>query len=253
MDRLIFNANAAIRERAMDWRVLTNDLANISTVGFKRSMEVATKSIKAEGPGFEDRLQPQAKYADRVVLDPGQVMATGRPLDIALDGQTVLAVQARNNEAAFTRRGDLRVNVEGALETGAGHLVLGEAGPITIPPGFSVRINPDGTVVASNPAQAGVAAEQVVGQLRLRDASNVGLARREDGLLEVAEQPPGSDITNGTARPGVLSGALEGSNVSSVVALTRLMDHSRSFELQVRVIKQAKELDESGASMLKLG
>jgi flagellar basal-body rod protein FlgF len=170
---------------------------------------------------------------------------------VAMQQQTVLAVQAPNGEVAFTRRGDLRVNINGALETGQGHLVLGNAGGITVPPGFTVRINPDGTVVAANPAQPGLAPEQVVGQLRLRDAGNVNLSRREDGLLELSDQPPGTDITNGTEVPGVVTGMLEGSNVSAIAALTRLIDHARSFELQVKVIKEAKDIDQSGSALLK--
>lgn len=251
MDRLIFNASAAMRERSVDWRLMTHDLANVSTVGFKRSFDLATQAMKAVGTGFESRMQPEGRYTDRVQMEAGSMMATGRELDVAMQQQTVLAVQAPNGEVAFTRRGDFRVNVNGALETGQGHLVLGNEGPITVPPGFSVRINPDGTVVAANPAQPGPAPEQVVGQLRLRDAGNVNLSRREDGLLAVSDQPPGTDITNGTAVPGVVTGMLEGSNVSAVAALTRLIDHARSFELQVKVIKEAKDIDQSGAAMLK--
>lgn len=253
MDRLIFNAYAALRDKSVDWKVMTNDLSNISTVGFKRSFAVVTQAMKALGPGFESRIQPQGRYTDRVQLEAGPMMATGRALDIAMQGSTVIAVQAKNNEVAFTRRGDFRVNVDGALETGAGHLVLGEDGPITVPPGFSVRINQDGTVVASDPAQAGVAAEQVLAQLRLRDASNVALSRREDGLFAVSDQPPGADIVNGTELVGVVTGMLENSNVSAVDALTRLMDHARSFEIQVKAIKEVKELDASGTTMIKLG
>jgi len=251
MDRLIFNASAAMRERSVDWRMMTNDLANVSTVGFKRSFDLATQAMKAVGTGFESRSQPLGRYTDRVRQEAGPMMATGRELDIAMQHRTVLAVQAPNGEVAFTRRGDLRVNVNGALETGQGHLVLGNEGPITVPPGFSVRINPDGTVVAANPEQPGQAPEQVVGQLRLREAGNVSLSRREDGLLAVSDQPSGTDITNGTEVPGVVTGVLEGSNVSAVAALTRLIDHARSFEMQVKVIKEAKEIDQSGTAMIK--
>ena len=253
MDRLIFNASASMRERAVDWRLMTHDLSNVSTVGFKRSFDLATQAMKAVGTGFESRSQPQGRYTDRVQTDAGPMMSTGRELDVAMLDRTVLAVQAANGEVAFTRRGDLRVNVNGALETGAGHLVLGDAGGITVPQGFRVRINPDGSVVAADPAQPGPPAEQVVGRLRLRDAGNASLSRREDGLLAVSDQPPGTDITNGTGVPGVATGMLEGSNVSAVAALTRLIDHSRSFELQVKVVKEARDIDQSGAALLKLG
>jgi flagellar basal-body rod protein FlgF len=172
-------------------------------------------------------------------------------MDIAMAGTAVLTVQAPNGDQAFTRRGDLKVNIQGQLENGSGHLVLGEGGPIAIPPGLLVSINPDGSIYARDPAQVGPVADVLVGQLRLRDASNVSLARREDGLFKVSEKPDGTDIALTDSLPKVIPQALEGSNVSAVEAMTRLIDHSRSFETQIRIIKEMKGLDESGSSMMK--
>ena len=91
----------------------------------------------------------------------------------------------------------------------------------------------------------------MIDQLRLRDASATPLSRRIDGLFGVAEKPAGTDITNGTDVPGVIPQALEGSNVNAIEAMVRLMDHSRSFETQMKIIKETKTLDESGSSMMK--
>ncbi len=91
----------------------------------------------------------------------------------------------------------------------------------------------------------------MIDQLRLRDASSTPLSRRTDGLFSVAEKPAGTDITNGTDVPQVIPQALEGSNVNAIEAMVRLMDHSRSFETQMRIIKETKTLDESGSSMMK--
>jgi flagellar basal-body rod protein FlgF len=85
----------------------------------------------------------------------------------------------------------------------------------------------------------------------LRDASTVSLSRREDGLFKVSGKPNGTDIAATDQLPQVIPGALEGSNVSAIEAMTRLIDHSRSFESQIRIIKEMKGLDESGASMMK--
>jgi len=253
MDRLIFTSNATIREMANARQVLVNELANVSTVGFKSSYDVALKSIKADGgnTSFDSRIQAQAVTRDLIRLTPGAVMATGRDLDVALTDMSVMTVQAANGERAFTRRGDLRVNVQGQLETGAGHLVLGQGGPISIPPGTMVSINSDGSVYAQDPAQAGAAPPTLIDQINLKDASQTKLARRGDGLYEVSERPPGSDFTSGPLIPGLIPKALEGSNVSAIEAMTRLMDHSRSFETQIRIIKETKALDEQSASMLK--
>ena len=251
MDRLVFTSNATIKEQATARQVLVNDLANVSTTGFKSSYDVALQSVKVDGAGFDTRYQAQSIARDLIRMDPGPVMATGRPMDIAMAGNAVLTVQAPNGDQAFTRRGDLKVNIQGQLENGSGHLVLGEGGPIAIPPGLLVSINPDGSIYARDPAQVGPVADVLVGQLRLRDASNVSLSRREDGLFKVSEKPDGTDIALTDLLPKVIPQALEGSNVSAVEAMTRLIDHSRSFETQIRIIKEMKGLDESGSSMMK--
>lgn len=251
MDRLVFTSNATIKEQATARQVLVNDLSNVSTVGFKSSYDVALQSVKVEGSGFDTRFQAQSIARDLIRMDPGPVMATGRPMDVAVADKAVLTVQAPNGDLAFTRRGDLRVNIQGQLENGAGHLVLGEGGPITIPPGLMVTINPDGTIYARDPNQVGVVPDVLIDTLRLRDASNVSLGRREDGLFKVSEKPDGTDIALGDVLPRVIPQALEGSNVSAIEAMTRLIDHSRSFETQIRIIKEMKGLDESGASMMK--
>ena len=251
MDRLVFTSNATIKEQATARQVLVNDLANVSTVGFKSSYDVALQSIKVEGAGFDTRYQAQTVARDLIRMEPGPVMATGRPLDVALAGTAVLTVQAPNGDQAFTRRGDLKVNIQGQLENGSGHLVLGEAGPIAIPPGLLVRTNPDGSIYARDPAQVGAAADVLVGQLRLRDTTGVSLARRDDGLFKVSEKPDGTDIALTNVLPKVIPQALEGSNVRAIEAMTRLIDQSRSFETQIRIIKEMKGLDESGSSMMK--
>ena len=251
MDRLVFTSNATIKEQATARQVLVNDLANVSTVGFKSSYDVALQSIKVEGAGFDTRYQAQSIARDLIRMDPGPVMATGRPLDVAMAGSAVLSVQAPNGDLTFTRRGDLKVNIQGQLENGSGHLVLGEGGPITIPPGLLINVTPDGSIFARDPAQVGPAADVLIDRLRLRDTTGVSMARREDGLFKVSEKPSGTDLALTAQLPQVIPKALEGSNVSAIEAMTRLIDHSRSFETQIRVIKEMKGLDESGASMMK--
>jgi flagellar basal-body rod protein FlgF len=251
MDRLVFTSNATIKEQATARQVLVNDLANVSTVGFKSSYDVALRSVKVEGAGFDSRYQAQTVARDQIRMTPGPVMATGRPLDIALAEKAVLTVQAPNGDIAFTRRGDLKINTQGQLENGSGHLVLGNGGPIAVPPGLMVSINPDGTVYAKDPAQPPNAPSVLIDQLRLRDATDTNLGRREDGLFKVDGEPNGTDIALGDTQPRLIPQALEGSNVSAIEAMTRLIDHSRSFETQIRIIKETKGLDESGASMMK--
>jgi flagellar basal-body rod protein FlgF len=252
MDRLAFNAAAAINEMRTARQMTTNELANVATPGFKRSFESAMLTMKVQGAGFESRLQPQAFASDNINMKPGVIVKTGRDLDVAMDEQTVMGVTASNGELAFTRRGDLKLNGSGVLEMGTGALVRGQAGgPITIPPGFFVKISKDGSIFATNPAQAGVAAPVLIDRILLRDASQVGLERREDGLYKVVGKPKGEDIPVTGKLVSLTPETLEGSNVNAMEVMVKLMDQSRSFEMQVNVIKQNKDVDESGGTMMR--
>ena len=92
---------------------------------------------------------------------------------------------------------------------------------------------------------------QQVGQILLRDASKQPLVRRPDGLFTPLSLPPGSDFPTGPEPIVITSSSLEGSNVNAVYGMTRLIDQARSFEAQIRAIKQAKDLDESSATLMK--
>lgn len=252
MDRLAFNAVAAIREQATARQMSTNELANVSTVGFKRSFESATAAIGVIGAGFESRMQPQSFTSDYISLAPGARMATGRDMDVVLDGESVLGVTAPDGQLAFTRRGDLRVNAQGALETGSGHLVRGQGGGgITLPIGLKISIKSDGSVYGADPAQGPGAAPLLVGQLLLRETSETKLQRRVDGLFKPIGLAEGQDIPPSKTPPSLTSGALEGSNVNAMHVMVKLMDQSRTFEQLVNLIKESKTTDESGSTMMK--
>ena len=253
MDRLSFNATAAINEDRLIRQQLSNDLANVTTTGFKRTFEATLQPHKAVGMGFDSRLQPRLYTTDQVRLEPGPLIVTGRNLDIALSHKTVMGVQAANGQIAFTRRGDLRVNAQGVLETGAGHVVMSQdGGPITVPPGFNLNFTADGRLYASDPNQPPPVQEQIIGQLMLRDASQVALFKREDGLFRVEGQGPGTDFATGPEPVSLTPQALEGSSVNPMATMVKLIEQSRSFEHQVRMVKEAKSNDESGASMMRV-
>jgi flagellar basal-body rod protein FlgF len=252
MDRLAFNAAAAINEMRTGRQMTTNELANVSTPGFKRSFESAMMTLKVQGAGFESRLQPQAFASDNINMKPGVIVKTGRDLDVAMDAQTVMGVTAPNGELAFTRRGDLKLSGKGVLEMGTGALVRGQSGgPITIPPGFFVKISKDGSIYATNPTQVGVAAPVLIDKILLRDASQVSLERREDSLYKIVGKPANEDIPLTGNLATLTPETLEGSNVNAMEVMVKLMDQSRSFEMQVNVIKQNKDVDESGGSMMR--
>jgi len=256
MDRLALISAASTAASELPRTQINNELANVSTLGFKRSYANALRTFKVEGPGFDSRFKPTNVYADRISLAPGPMTYTGNPMDIAMNGSTVMGVTATNGDLAFTRRGDLRVNAQGMVVTGTGHAVRGQdGGNITAPAGFLMHVTEDGSVYAANPSRGqGNASPQLVGRLYLRDASETPLERRPDGLFQPAGPREVSEglITNGKETPSVSPNNIEGSNVSAYESMIKLIEHTRSFETAIKVIKEAKSLDESGATMMKV-
>ena len=253
MDRLAFNASAAIAESRTAQHMINNELANVSTPGFKRSFESAMQSVTAVGSGFASRIQPKSLNVDTVIMTAGiALIATGNDLDIAMNDKAVMGVSGPDGTLGFTRRGDLRVSAKGILETGNGHAVRGQSGnTITIPPGFKATINTDGSIFAENPSTVGVVKPVLIDRILLRDADGIKLSRRTDGLFAIEGQPNGTDIPESKAFLSVNPKCLEGSNVNALSVMVRLMDLSRSFEMNVNVIKQSKDSDESGATMMR--
>jgi flagellar basal-body rod protein FlgF len=254
MDRLVYTTLSAATSQEFNRIQLTSDLANVSTTGYKRGNSHAPVSGVVEGPGFRTRFQPLVSSGvEAVDLAPGPALTSGNPLDLFMHDNTVLGVQAADGNIAFTRRGDLRINPAGLLETSAGNLVMSAAGgPISVPADFQVTMTEDGGVYVTDPAvEAPV--PQLVGQLMLRDASATGLVRRTDGLYQPAlQQLPNGDFASGTEPARVTSGALEGSNVNPVEVMVNLLDLQRSFETQMKIIKSMEELDRDGAQMMSL-
>jgi flagellar basal-body rod protein FlgF len=253
MDKLVFTALGAATSQEFNRIQLTNDLANLSTTGYKRASITTTSPAYLNGPGLPTRFQPVVSIGvENISLTSGPVTYTGNSMDVALNEQTVLGVQTEDGKIAFTRRGDLRVNSTGLITNGDGHVVMGEGAPMTVPQGFSIDISPDGSVYATNPDDSG-AAPTVVGKLMLRDASLTQLVRRVDGLYQAQNTDgQGGDFVTGPNPVSLSTGALEGSNVNPVEVMVSLLDLYRSFEMQMKMIKNSEEIDQDGTRMISL-
>ena len=248
MDRLIYTALSG--QTAIDSRLrqITNELANVSTAGFKRSLTAAMQSYRYDGAGFNSRFVSAAMAPNTVDMSPGSMQATGRHLDISLGDLQLLAVRAKDGSVAYTRRGDLSLADDGTLKIGSGETVLNESGaPIAIPPLSEVKMGTDGTVLI---IPDGDELRQFVPLDRLQivqaEANNVVL--REDGLFK---SPDGSAFELATA-PRVNSGSLEGSNANVFSALIDMISMSRRYEMQVKVLKQADELAQRSQSQAQI-
>jgi len=255
VDRLLFQSLAAAKSQGTIRAQLTNDLANTSTPGFKKSFDhVLLRSVKVTADhGYQSRYQPVVQHSNVIDLKAGPQMETGRLLDISMQNKTVLGVLTEDEQTAFTRRGDLQIRGDGTLITGNGLEVAGEGGlPIVTIPQTVISIAKDGTVNATFPDEP--EGDPVpIGQLVLRDASEQVLVRRKDGLYEPeGANGNGGDFENGPNPVDIQIGVLEASNVSPIEAMVRLIDFSRSFEAQVNIIKETKDNDQSGATMMRI-
>ncbi|RVT43354.1 flagellar basal-body rod protein FlgF [Sphingobium algorifonticola] len=245
MDRLVHTSLTALRGAMARQTAVANNLANANTVGFRA--EIANASTRyLDGQTFKTRAQ-QAEQVVAADMNQGAVTQTGNPLDVALNGDALLAVQADDGAEAYTRRGDLKLSESGLLTTGDGKPVLGEGGPITLPAADSISIAKDGSIWIV--PQGGEANQpQRVDALKLANASGSSIKKGTDGLFREV---------NGGALPqdplaSVTSGSVEGSNVNPTQALVQMIEASRAWETQIKMITTAREIDDGGASLMRL-
>jgi len=233
---------------AMDrQRVVANNLANASTPGFRQEIFAVTPATLKDG-SLEARAMARGNVrgAD---MRTARVVPTGNPLDVALEGKALIAYQSPDRQGEiYSRRGDLRVAASGVLENGEGLAVLGEGGtPITVPPGFSISLAADGTVLASDPAAPNAAAE-AIDRIRLVNPEGSPLAKGIDSFLKV---PNGGVLPpDPTAR--LTPGALEMSNVETADTLVQMIEAQRAFEQRAKIIATAGTLDEAGSGLMAL-
>lgn len=246
MDRSLYVAWGAAARILESQTITANNLANVSTTGFKAELESATSAQVRGGtyPSLFHTVMRPSGWDD----SPGPLQTTGNPLDLALHPGRWLAVQTPDGGTAYTRDGALRISADGLLTTNTGLLVLGDNGPITVPASAAVEIGTDGTVSVLPPGE-GAGSVAVLGRLRIVEATRGQLARGEDGLMRARR---GVDLP---AAPGevLTSGALEGSNVNVAQALVRMIELARQFELQVKLMKTMDENERQAASLSRLG
>jgi flagellar basal-body rod protein FlgF len=245
MDRLIYTSLSAMRGSMARQTATANNLANAQTTGFRAEVAEAQAAWLHGGP------TPARSMADEQVIaadmTAGTVISTGRDLDVAIGGTALLAVQASNGDEAYTRRGDLQVSEAGLLTTGDGLPVLGSGGPIIIPPADSISIDSDGRIQIV-PAGGDPAQRQPVDQLKLASPDGFETVKGTDGLFRVRNggvlpSDPGARVT---------VGSLEGSNVSATSALIDMIEASKHWDHQLKLITSARDMDTATADLMRL-
>lgn len=238
MDRMIYLSMAAAKATMHRQEVVSHNLANASTNGFRAEL-AAFRAVPVRGDGATTRvyaLESTVGYSNA----PGVVQTTGRPLDVAVKGNSWLAVQGLDGTEAYTRSGALEVNAEGVLTDVQGRPVVGDGGPLTLPANAIVEIAGDGTVSA----KVGRERPQPVGRLKLV-TPEAPMQRGTDGLFRAAE---GELPADPTAR--LQSGALEGSNVNAIESMVAMIAAARQFEQQMKALQTAEQKEQSATKLL---
>ena len=244
MDRLIYTAMTGASAAANRQSVIANNLANVSTNGFRQQL-ATYRAVPLRGDGATTRvfaLESTAGHSDR----PGPAIRTDRAMDVMAMGNAWFGVQGLDGNEAYTRNGHFEVNTEGTVVTGNGMPVLSSDGAtIAAPPGAAISIGSDGGLsarVGNQPANA-------IGRLKLvTPTAEDPLRRGDDGLFRALSGDPVPN--DDTARVQV--GTLEGSNVNAIEQMVGMIQTARQFEAQMRLLQTAESNDRSAGQLLGL-
>lgn len=245
MDRLIYTAVSGMNASLNRERVIASNMANAQTIGFKTEILQATP-MTLDGPQVEVRSMSSTEVTGASMKE-GAVNQTGNALDVAMQGDAMLAVQADDGKESYTRRGDLSVTVTGVLQNGEGLPVIGENGPISVPPGSNVSIAPDGGVMIADPATPDQPPQRV-DRLKLVSTTGTKIAKDVAGQFRV----PGNGILPVDENARVIPGALEQSNVNASEVLVEMISAQRLFDMRTKLVQTASQLDEAGARLMRL-
>jgi flagellar basal-body rod protein FlgF len=244
MDKLIFTAMTGANAAANRQAVLANNLANVSTNGFRAELSTY-RAVPVRGDGSTTRvmaLEATPGFSDI----PGAPQRTGRAMDAMTTGNSWFGVQGLDGTEAYTRNGSFEVASDGTLKTGNGLTVLNDGGsPITVPTGAEVTLGSDGTLSA----KVGKQPSTGIGRLKLATpTADDPLKRGDDGLFRTTSGDPMPNDTNARLQLGVI----EGSNVNAIETMVGMIQTARQFEAQTRLMQTAEADDRSAAQLLSM-
>jgi flagellar basal-body rod protein FlgF len=246
VDKALFIAMTGAKHNMLAQANRANNLANISTTGFRADFEQSRSMGVYYGDG-----QPTRAYAmtesPRADFTSGAMIATNNPLDIAIQGDGFIAVQSPDGTEAYTRAGNMAVDATGMLRTANGLPVLGAAGPINIPENEKVQVGADGIISVIGQGQGPEAMVQVA-QIKLVNPDIQNLEKGDDGLFRQRD----GEIALPAVEVSVRSGMLESSNVNAIEEFTQILSLARQYEMQVKVMKSAEENSAASAQLLQM-
>ncbi|MET0050934.1 MAG: flagellar basal-body rod protein FlgF [Candidatus Thiodiazotropha sp.] len=245
MDRMLYVAMSGAKETLIAQANNSNNLANVNTPGFMEDFN-QFRSMPVFGAGYPTRVYALDERPD-INFDKGSLQATGNSLDLAINGEGYFAVQAPDGSEAYTRRGDLKVDANGLVTNGQGLPVIGNGGPIALPPFENLEIAPDGTITIL-PEGATPDALAIIDRIKMVNPAADQLLKDENGLLRLRDGTQAAADADTQLVPGMI----ESSNVNVADALVNMIELSRKFEMQVKMMKTAEEMDNASASIMKM-
>ncbi|WP_300651792.1 flagellar basal body rod protein FlgF [Pseudomonas sp.] len=245
MDKMLYVSMTGAQNNSLAQSAHANNLANISTNGFRRDFEQA-RSMQVFGDTMPARVYAMTERPG-TDFTPGSMQETGRDLDVAIGGRGWLAVQAADGSEAYVRTASLNIDALGVLRTGNGLPVMGNGGPIAVPPEQKIEIGQDGTIsIRALGEGPSVLAE--VDRLKLVNPDLKQMEKGSDGLIRFK----GTGPVQADATVQVTSGFLESSNVNAVEEMTAILSLSRQFELQVKMMRTAEDNAAAVARVLQI-
>jgi len=248
MDKAIYIAMTGGKHIERAQAVHANNMANASTTGFRSDFEQARSMSVFYGDGLPSRAYAMTENPG-TDFTSGTLSETGRDLDVAVKGEGWIAVQGLDGREAYTRAGSLQVTATGQLQTADGRVVLGEGGPITIPPNESVQIGEDGTITVREQGQSPSGLAQV-GRIKLVNPNISQLKKGEDGLMRSTGPEPTLKADDNVRLAG---GFLEGSNVNVVEEFTNIISLARQFDLHMKMMRTVEDNSSSATKLLQVG
>jgi len=242
MDKLIYTAMTGASHILQQQAAVSENLANTNTPGFRAAINTF-RAVPVEGDGLPTRVLVVDSVAG-ANFTPGTMEPTGRDLDVAVNGKGWIAVQGPDGKEAYTRNGSFQITSNGILQTRSGLNVLGDAGPITLPPNAVVNIAKDGTI-STVPAGTNPVEVVNVGRIKLTNPLENQLVRGEDGLFRNRD----GKAAEADGKVTVVKGNLESSNVSTVEAMVNMITLARQFDTQMKLLQTADN-DAKAASQL---
>lgn len=245
MDPILYNATIGGKADFNRQAITANNLANINTPGFKADLYHAQTMFTNNGQGNAHSTTYNVQGPNGVDLTPGELITTGRDLDVAIDGDGWLALKDNQGREVYSRGGSLRLDVNGRLTTASGKAVLGEGGPISIPPAQSIEIGSDGTI-SIIPLDGDVKGLAVLDRIKLVALDKNNIVKNDEGMMQLKE---------GKAKPAeasvkLVSGALEGSNVKAVDQMVEMINAGREFDAHMKMLSTIDENSQKLAQLL---